>query len=61
MGVEGTTASKEWWLEGMEVIIHLYSVLKKFHLEYCSQVMGPQHKKGIELLEVTKMIRGPLV
>ena len=32
---------------------------EKTHLEYCVQVLGPQHRKDIELLErVMNMIRG---
>lgn len=44
---------------GSWAILLLRSALLRSHLQYYVQVWGPQHKKGMDLLQqATKMIRG---
>ena len=56
-------ASKAAWTSGQEVILSLYSVLVRFHLEDCVQMWSPQYRTDVNLLEhiqrwATKMIQG---
>jgi len=56
--IKSSVASKS-----REVILPLYSILARPHLESCIQLCSPQHRKGMNLLELpvelaTKMTRG---
>ncbi|PKU47646.1 hypothetical protein llap_2038 [Limosa lapponica baueri] len=56
--IKRSVASRSW-----EVILPLYSVVMRPHLEYCVQLWSPQHRKDMHLLEwvrqrAMKMIRG---
>lgn len=45
---------KECKQEGEELILTLQSTLARPHLEYCTHLWCPQHKKDMELLEQVK-------
>ena len=44
-------ASKEAWPAKQEVILSLFSVLMRLHLEYCIEMWSPQYRRDMDLLE----------